>query len=137
MLPHDDIPERDATGLRQFGLVTAGMIAVLFGLFFPWLFSKAFSAWPWLIAGALAAWALAHPSSLNPVYRSWMRLGLAVGWVSSRLVLGLLFYLIFTPAGWIMRLKGHDPMARAFEPSAPTYRKTAKHRSIQHMERPF
>lgn len=137
MTPHDEIPERDAAGLREFGLATAGIIAVLFGLFFPWLFDKSIPLWPWAIAGALAAWSLVHPASLNPVYHGWMRIGLGLGWVSSRIVLSTLFYLMFTPVGWVMRMRGYDPMNRDFDRSAASYRKISKRRPPQHMERPF
>ena len=36
------IPELDKKGLREFGLVTGGIVAGLFGLFFPWIFDRAF-----------------------------------------------------------------------------------------------
>ena len=41
--PHS-IPELDRKGLREFGLVTGGIVAVLFGLFFPWLLERAVAA---------------------------------------------------------------------------------------------
>ena len=33
-----EIPELDREGLRQFGLTTGGIVAVLFGVVLPWLF---------------------------------------------------------------------------------------------------
>ena len=36
------IPVLDRKGLREFGLVTGGIIAGLFGLFFPWLIERPF-----------------------------------------------------------------------------------------------
>ena len=133
----NDIPERDAAGLREFGLVTAAILALLFGLFFPWLLEIRTPVWPWGVAGVLASWALIHPASLKPVYYTWMRIGLVMGAISSRIVLSIVFYLIFTPVGWVMRFKGHDPMNRNFDPGASTYRKQTEQRKIQHMERPF
>jgi hypothetical protein len=47
---HHVIPELDRKGLRDFGLVTGSIVAVLFGLFFPWLLER---AWPLLALGNL------------------------------------------------------------------------------------
>jgi hypothetical protein len=133
-----DIPELDKKGLREFGLVTGAIIAVLFGLFFPWLLGFQWPLWPWILAGILAAWALIAPLSLNPVYHGWMRFGLVLGWFSSRIVLSILFYLIFTPVGLFMRtLRGYDPLKRKPDQQADSYRIMSSSRPKKHMERPF
>jgi hypothetical protein len=134
---NDDIPQQDAAGLRRFGLLLAAVFAGLFGLLFPWVFGVAFPLWPWVISGVLAAWALLHPPSLDPVYRGWMRLGLVLGWFSSRIVLGTLFYLVFTPISWVLRLRGVDPLHRKADPQAKSYRRPSRERDINHMEKPF
>jgi len=132
-----DIPELDKKGLRDFGLVTGALIAVLFGLFFPWLFGFNWPLWPWIIAAVLAAWALIAPLSLNPVYYHWMRFGIVLGWLSSWMILSILFYLVFTPVGFFMRLRGYDPMQRKPNQQADSYRVTSQARAKKHMERPF
>ena len=50
------------------------------------------------------------PVFLKPVYIAWMRLAFILGWVNTRIILVILFYLIFTPAGLLMRLFGIDPL---------------------------
>lgn len=134
---HHDIPERDEKGLREFGLVTGAMLVLLFGLFFPWLLGANWPLWPWGIAGVLSLWALIAPGSLHPVYHGWMRVGLVLGWISSRIVLTLLFFGVFTPVGWFLRRRGHDPLHRALVPQAKSYRSPSRPRPKQHMERPF
>ena len=136
MSANQNIPELDAQGLRKFGLQMAVMIACLFGLFFPWLLDKAFPAWPWAGAALLSLWSLVHPISLKYLYHGWMRLGLVLGWFSSRIVLGTLFYLVFTPVSAVLRMRGVDPLRRRLDPAATTYRKQCKPRDISHMERP-
>ncbi len=133
----NEIPVRDRRGLREFGLVTGGIVAVLFGLFFPWLLERPWPWWPWALAGVLVLWALIAPSTMNPVYRSWMRLGLVLGWVSSRIVLSVVFYILITPVGLVMRLFKRDPMKRKCNSSMNTYRIQSSQRSKNHMERPF
>ena len=41
------IPELDRAGLRQFGLLMGGFVALVFGLLLPWLFERTLPLWPW------------------------------------------------------------------------------------------
>jgi hypothetical protein len=41
--------------------------------------------------------------------------------VVSPVVLGAIFFGVFTPAGFVMRLVGRDAMARRFDPAAKSY----------------
>lgn len=44
-----------------------------------------------------------------------------LGWVVSHLALAGVYYLVFTPAGWLLRRFGHDPLQRQFDPRAASY----------------
>ena len=57
-----------------------------------------------LVAGTFAPAMLVLPN------RWWRRLGHALGWVNTRVLLSLFFFLILTPVGVIMRLLGKDPL---------------------------
>jgi len=133
----NEIITPDKNGLRNFALSTAGIVAVLFGLFFPWLLEVGIPHWPWIVAGVLAIWGLALPGTLGPVYRGWMRLGLVLNWISSRIILGFVFFALITPIGFAMRLFGKDPMNRRFKEAVASYRKPSHVRSPKHMEKPF
>ncbi len=125
----------DKKGLREFGLVTGGLFAGIFGLLLPWLFGFNFPLWPWVIAGIF--WGLALiPNGLKQIYRGWMYLALAIGWVNTRILLAMVFYLMITPFGLIMRLFGKNPIKN--KPSTlVSYRKLVQPRSPKHVERPF
>jgi len=126
----------DKKGLREFGLITGGLFVGLFGLLFPWLFSFAFPKWPWIIAGVLWGLALLIPNSLKWIYQGWMSFALVLGWINTRLILAIMFYLIMTPMGLVMRLFGKNAMKN--KPSqSESYRNLTPSRSPQHMERPF
>ena len=127
----------DKKGLRNFGLVTGAIAAVLFGLLLPWIFGHGFPLWPWIVAGVLAAWAFLAPATLSPVYRAWMAVGHVLGWINTRIILGLMFYLVVLPAGFLMRIFRKDPMSRRFEARAPTYRIPSTDHAKNHLERPF
>lgn len=136
MTPHSLTPK----ALRDFGLVTGGLIIVLIGGLVPWIWDKNILEWQKVtapIGGVLMAWALAHPASLNYVYKPWMSLAEKIGWVNTRLIMLLLFYVIIFPMGLMMRLVGKDPMARKFEQATPSYRKIKNPQSKDHMETPF
>lgn len=123
--------------LREFGLVTGAIAALLFGLLLPWLLNHGLPLWPWIVAGVLWAWALLLPASLLPVYRGWMAIGHVLGWINTRIILGIMFYILFLPAGLVMRLLGNDPMARKIDKSQKTYRVTHAHPKKNHVERPY
>jgi hypothetical protein len=61
------------------------------------------------------------PNLLKPLYNGWMSLALAIGYLMSRILLTLIFYLVFTPVGLMMRLLKKDPLERKADPSAESY----------------
>ncbi len=64
---------------------------------------------------------LAAPRALRLVYLGAMYATFPIGFVMSYLVLGIVYFLVLTPIGWVMRLCGRDPLTRRFEPTASTY----------------
>ncbi|MBT8099844.1 MAG: sxtJ [Gammaproteobacteria bacterium] len=131
------IPELDRKGLREFGLVTGGMLVLIFGLLLPWLFDASFPVWPWVVLGVLAAIALAIPEALRPVYYWWMRLALLLSKITTPIILGIVFFLVLTPMGLIMRLFGNDPMRRAQRDDTETYRIASSKTDKERLEKPF
>lgn len=133
----------DNKTLREFGLVFAGGLIVFFGLLIPWLFDKPWvwqdggARWPWIAAAVFAVTGLALPILLKPVYIAWMRLGHALGWFNTRLILGIVFFLIFMPVALLFRLTGRDPMERALDNSVASYRHSSEHLPPERMEKPF
>ena len=132
-----EIPNLDAKGLRHFAWSTGAILAVLFGAVLPWLFGLPIPWWPFALALVLILWGLAAPATLRPLYRGWMRLGLLINRVTTPLILGLVFILIFVPTGLIMRLLGGDPLRRRLPPAALTYREPSPAASRESMEKPF
>ncbi|HYC59063.1 MAG TPA: SxtJ family membrane protein [Thermoanaerobaculia bacterium] len=65
------------------------------------------------IAAVLSLLSAIAPSLLHPVYRGWMRFGEALGWINTRVILTLVFFLVVTPIGLLMRLFGRSPMEPA------------------------
>ena len=133
----------DRRTLREFGLVFAGGLVVFFGLLIPWIFDRPWAwqpggaRWPWIAAAIFAATALLLPVVLRPVYIVWMRLGHALGWFNTRLILGLVYFLLFAPVALLFRLIGRDPMARKLDAAAGSYRLPSEQLPRERMEKPF
>jgi len=104
---------------RSFGLVMAGACGVIAGLGF-W---SGTSRWPYWLAAALVfgTTALLWPAVLAPLNRIWFKFGRLLHRVVNPLVMGLLFFVVITPFGLLMRLFGKRPLALEFDRDAPSY----------------
>jgi hypothetical protein len=113
--------------LRLFGLMFAGFFGLVGLLVRLRGGALATSVAIWATAGTVAVLYYALPSARRWFYRLWIRLVYPIGWVTSHLALGLVYYVVVTPIGLLARLR--DPMRRTLEPSATTYwivRRTAR-----------
>jgi len=104
---------------RAFGLVMAGALALL-SLVNGWHLGR---VWPWTSAAAVlfVIAALLWPSSLRPLNRLWMKLGLLLHRIVNPIVMGLLFYGTIWPTGLVMRMRGRDLLRLKRDPSAASY----------------
>ena len=123
--------------LRIFGLVTGALTPVFFGLLIPWLFGHGFPTWPWIVGVVLAALGLTVPIIIKPIYIIWMTIGYYLGWINTRIILSIMFYLLILPVGLIMRLLGKDPMARNMPKEQESYRVQSIEQDKKHVERPY
>jgi hypothetical protein len=126
----------DPRELRRFGLVMAAMIGGLFGALVPLLKGAPVRTWPWAVALLFAAAALGAPRALGPVHQVWMRIGHALGWVNTRILLTVVFYTIITPTGLVMRALGRNPL-RGPRDTAASHRRPSRAPAPEGMERPF
>lgn len=127
----------DKKELRSFGLMMAGMLILIFGLLLPWLWDAAFPLWPWIAAVPFGLLGLLLPGALAPVHRLWMRIAHVLGWINTRIILGLIFFVVIFPFGIILRLLGKDFMARQLDPGVQSYRIQRKGMGRHKMENPF
>ena len=74
------------------------------------------------IGGAVVGLAtLVLPKSVQPIYVVMMAIALPVGYVVSMTLMIVIYFLVMTPIGVLMRLFGYDPMGKQFDSSASTY----------------
>jgi hypothetical protein len=99
---------------RSFGwLFVAVSTAVAAYLFYQGWRSAPIAA---AVAGILLAVTLLAPRWLRPLKRAWLTLGLFLGKIVSPIVLGVLFFGLFTPLGLMMRLFGRDALRLRRQP---------------------
>ena len=96
---------------RKFGFTVGGVLAAI----------AAFSAWRGHVVRAEATAAIGialivaatvRPASLTRLSAAWSKLGHALGWFNSRVLLGVMFFLVLTPVGLVSRMFGSDPLDR-------------------------
>jgi hypothetical protein len=100
--------------LRRFGLTVGGMF-VLLGALSRWRGH----VWPPAVLIPLGVLllvpGLVAPTVLGPVRRIWMRGATALGEVNSRIILGVMYFLVFAPVGLVMRAFVRDPLDRRLD----------------------
>src|ERR1043166_3962716 len=97
---------------REFGLIVGGVFTLL-GIW--WLYRGKFvsAASVLTIAGpALILCGVAIPRLLVIPRKVWMKLAEGMAYVSSRVILAVVFFLVLTPIGLIKRAMGWDPLQR-------------------------
>lgn len=96
---------------RSFGLTVGGVLVALAAISL-WRQHPTRAEYLGAIGGVLIALALGRPSALAGVAAVWGRIGHALGWFNSRVLLTVMFVLILWPIGLCMRLFGNDPLER-------------------------
>ncbi len=96
---------------RKFGLVVGGAFLALTAVL--WWRGRETTM---LVTGALGVLlfvgGLIVPRHLGPVQRAWMQLALLISKVTTPIFMGVVFFLVITPAGVLARAFGHKPLLR-------------------------
>ena len=107
--------------LQWFG----GLMLLFFGLVggLVYLFSASVSvtALLWTVGLVLCAVYYAVTPMQRVLYTGWMRAVQPIAWTVSHLLFGIIYYVVFTSTGLVLRLVGHDPLNRRMLPQAQTY----------------
>ena len=110
-----------ARELNWFGVIVLALFGVIGGLVYWRAGSLTGPAVLWSIGGSIFLVYYAVVPMRRLLYLGWMHAIYPIGWTISHLVLAVVYFLVLTPIGVIMRLLGRDPMQRRLDPSAGTY----------------
>jgi Saxitoxin biosynthesis operon protein SxtJ len=123
--------------LRQFAFIFTGGLTLIFGIIGPLVRQHWAPNWLWILNSIIILIALINPKILDKPEKLWLRIGLVLGAINSRIILTIIFYGLFTPMAIAMRSKGRDILKRKMNLSLKSYRVTAKPRPGKHMLKPY
>ncbi len=125
--------------LRNFGLILASGILIIFGLLFPWLRDRSIQIthWPWLVSFILVAISLIAPMVLRPLNKVWLFIGEILGYINTRIILGIIYLLVFTPGAIILKMLRKDPMRRMLDSELDSYRIDSNQPKLENLNRPY
>ena len=109
----------DPGHLRKFGL-TMGIALAIFGALFFWR-DRAIAPYLFILGAAFLLLAAVAPRALKPVQKVWMTLAVALGWVMTRVLLTITFFIGVTPIALIAKLVGKRFLDHGFEPDRESY----------------
>ena len=116
------VKKTTARDLRKFGLAVGGIFCGLAA----WLLIRSGGAsWPGfvfaMIGAPLVLFGAALPRALGPVHQVWMAFAHILGWINTRIILGVVFYTVFLFGRVFLLLRRNDPMNRKPDSSRKTY----------------
>ena len=96
----------DNKAIRDFGILIGFILLIIAGI----LFYKERESYELIILLGIAfiGLGLGMPIILKPFYLVWMNFAVVLGWFMTRLILGLLFYIVVSPISLISRLFGKE-----------------------------
>ena len=90
--------------LRNFGITFGVVLGVLAGVLW-WKGKDTYSIFA-ILSFAFFFFGLVLPTLLKPLQKAWMMFAVVLGWFMTRLILSVLFYIVFTFIGLVSRLFG-------------------------------
>ena len=91
---------------RSFGIVF--FIVFLLIALYPLIHSEEIKFWSIIISLIFLVLGLLNSKILAPLNKLWFKFGIFLGKIISPLIMGIIFFLVVTPIGILMRLLGKD-----------------------------
>ena len=98
--------------LKEFGLLVGLGFPTIIGFILPVITGHKFREWTIFIGFFLLVLSFLRPNLLFYPYKAWMSLGHYLGWINSRIILGMIFLLVVIPISFIMKLFNYDPLKK-------------------------
>ena len=99
---------------KKFGFFFTSVFAIATGYFYMY----AVFTWAYVLASTMVVFfgvTVLRADFLLPLNMLWMRLGLLLGMIINPIVLGVIFFGLFTPIAFVMRLRGRDELRLKFK----------------------
>ena len=121
---------------RKFGLTVGGAFLVLSAIL--WWRGR-YGAVPFLggLASLLVIAGLLIPTALGPPYRAWMGLAHLLSRVTTPIFMGVVYFVVITPIGLVMRLTGGNPLVHPAQGTGFWFARGPEKPDPSRMERQF
>jgi len=106
--------------LRTFGIALSVFLGII-GLVHFLKGNTPHYYWFWGAAGIIFLATLLVPILIKPIYHVAIFIAHILGWINTRLILGLIYYLLVTPIAIIMKIFGRDALNRKLDKEAKSY----------------
>ena len=97
---------------KSFGIVFS-IVFVLISLY-PLLYGDSIRIWFLAISLAFLILGLVNSKILTPLNKAWFKFGIFLGKIVSPIIMGIIFFLVVSPIGFIMRILGKDVLNLKF-----------------------
>ncbi len=134
MKSHYNYSEKE---LRNFGLTMAAMVVIVFSVVLPFIFDLAHKIWPLVVAALFIILSLFIPKALGIFYVFWHKIGHILGEINTKIILGILYYIVFTPIGILLRIFKIQLLSKKIDSRLLSYRVASQKTPREHMEHPF
>ena len=91
---------------RSFGILFFVLFLII--ALYPLINNNDLRIWSLLISLVFLILGIINSRILTPLYVLWIKFGIFLGKIVSPLIIGLIFFIIVTPIGFIMRAMGKD-----------------------------
>jgi uncharacterized membrane protein YhiD involved in acid resistance len=122
--------------LRNAG-VSVGIAFVLISIWPYFVHGLPMRYWAAIVSGVLFLFSLIAPQFIYWPYCLWMKIGAALGWLNTRVILSLLFFLILTPTGIVRRIFSSDSIGSQIDRSKDTYKESYIEEEVSKAEEQF
>ena len=119
---------------RSFGLLF--FVVFLIVSLWPLTHEGSIRIWSVIISAVFLILGLINSRLLTPLNVLWFKLGMILGAIISPIVMGIVFFLVVTPTGFILRIMGKDLLNKKYDKEKETYW-IKRNASIGTMKRQF
>ena len=98
--------------LKNFGLIIGILFPLLIGIIIPLLYSHSYKFWTIYLGLTLIITGLFKPDYLYLPYKAWMFIGHTLGKINSKLILGIIFFLLLLPISIILKIFNYFPLKK-------------------------
>ena len=104
---------------RNFGLVFF-VVFLIVGIL-PLTSGESIRIWSTTISFIFLILGLVNSKLLTPLNKLWLKLGIILGSIIAPIVMGVVFFLVVTPIGFVMRILGKDLINKKYDKKIKTY----------------